>query len=443
MDDSSNSINPGEDVTRILNRKTGQFDRTAELEKLRRNITILFTDLKGSTSYFEKFGDAAGLLMVHRCNTALSLAVERHGGRVIKTIGDAVMAAFEDPAEAIAASIEMQEAITADNRGKLETQRIAVRIGINYGLGLVKSNDVFGDVVNVASRVESAAAPEQILISDTLQKVVGETDKFRIRPLGKFALKGKADERDLFEVVWKSEDETSPSAAHSMIVPLPKFAAQVKFKLVQVRNDGRPCREFEVPANASIGRTEGDFTFPNDSLMRSPHALLSVESGQLFVKPVGDSPVFFRLIGPYRLEQGDIIRIGTQVLEFRMNAAALEMASLTGTGIQELSMMLQNPVAEFVSTAADQKHYSVLEGQSTWGRTKATYTFPTDSAMSRSHAKVYHRGEDFFIEDTGSTNGTFVMARQKTPLPEGATLSVASQLLKVFREQESPKAAKA
>jgi pSer/pThr/pTyr-binding forkhead associated (FHA) protein len=177
--------------------------------------------------------------------------------------------------------------------------------------------------------------------------------------------------------------------------------------------------------------------------MRSPHALLSVESGQLFVKPVGDSPVFFRLIGPYRLEQGDIIRIGTQVLEFRMNAAALEMASLTGTGIQELSMMLQNPVAEFVSTAADQKHYSVLEGQSTWGRTKATYTFPTDSAMSRSHAKVYHRGEDFFIEDTGSTNGTFVMARQKTPLPEGATLSVASQLLKVFREQESPKAAKA
>src|SRR4051812_17404245 len=179
-------MSPGEDVTRILNRKTGQFDRTAELEKLRRNITILFTDLKGSTSYFEKFGDAAGLLMVHRCNTALSQAVERHGGRVIKTIGDAVMAAFEDPAEAIAASIEMQEAITADNREKLETQRIAVRIGINYGLGLVKSNDVFGDVVNVASRVESAAAPEQILISDTLQKVVAETGKFQIRPLGKF-----------------------------------------------------------------------------------------------------------------------------------------------------------------------------------------------------------------------------------------------------------------
>src|SRR5438477_6804633 len=102
-------MNPNDGVTRILNLDAQTPDRAAELEKLRRNITILFTDLKGSTAYFEKFGDAAGLLMVHRCNTMLSEAVERHGGRVIKTIGDAVMAAFEDHAEAVAASIEMQE----------------------------------------------------------------------------------------------------------------------------------------------------------------------------------------------------------------------------------------------------------------------------------------------------------------------------------------------
>src|SRR5437868_14309284 len=101
-------MTPNEDVTRILNRATGQLDRKAELEKLRRNITILLTDLKGSTAYFEKFGDAAGLLMVHRCNTMLSEAVERHGGRVIKTMGDAVMAAYEDHAEDSAATMEIQ-----------------------------------------------------------------------------------------------------------------------------------------------------------------------------------------------------------------------------------------------------------------------------------------------------------------------------------------------
>src|SRR5207302_7177991 len=115
----------------------------------------------------------------------------------------------------------------------------------------------------------------------------------------------------------------------------------------------------------------------------------------------------------------------------------LERAAMMGTGIKELAMMLQHPVAEFVSTAADQKKYSVLEGQVTWGRTKATYVFNTDTAMSRSHAKVYHRGEDFFIEDTGSTNGTFIKVKEKTPVPDGAVLSIANQLFKIVREQSA------
>src|SRR5438477_4271570 len=101
-------MNPNDGVTRILNLDAQTPDRAAELEKLRRNITVLFTDIKGSTAYFEQFGDSAGLLMVFQCNSLLSKCVERHGGRVIKTIGDAIMASFEDCAEAVAASIEMQ-----------------------------------------------------------------------------------------------------------------------------------------------------------------------------------------------------------------------------------------------------------------------------------------------------------------------------------------------
>ena len=178
------SLNDG--VTRILNLGT-QGDQAAELEKLRRNITVLFTDIKGSTAYFEKYGDSAGLLMVHHCNTLLGKVVESHGGRVIKTIGDSVMASFEDHAEAVAAAIEMQEAITAANLAKPPADRITIRIGINHGLGFVKSNDVFGDVVNMASRVESAASPEQILISDTLHQAVAGSGRFRFRPAGRFS----------------------------------------------------------------------------------------------------------------------------------------------------------------------------------------------------------------------------------------------------------------
>jgi class 3 adenylate cyclase/pSer/pThr/pTyr-binding forkhead associated (FHA) protein len=407
-------------------------DRKALLESLRRNVCVLFTDLKGSTSYFEKYGDAAGLMMVHRSTTMLSLAVERHAGRVIKTIGDSVMAVYEDPLEAIASSIEMQEAIDADNKDKEESRRVSVRIGINYGLGLVKSNDVFGDVVNVASRVESAAAPEQILVSDTLFAALKGSERFKIRPMGKFALKGKADERDLFEIVWRQGGDTVPAGSHSMIA-VPSFAPGVSYKLTQVRVDGRPGRELNINADSCIiGRSGCEFTFPNDQTMEPAHARVTIDSGQLFVEPINQATVFFSLVGPYRLQNGDVVKMGGQVLEFHANAAVLEMASASSMATKDVSAKLQKPIAEMVSVT-DQRRFPLGEGDTTFGRTKGTHIF-ADTSMSRSHAKINHRGEDFFIEDTGSTNGTFVKAHEKTPLPENVTVSIAGQLLRVSRE---------
>ncbi len=413
-------------------------ESTRELEKLRRGVTVLFTDIKGSTAYFEKFGDAAGLIMVNRCNGMVSKCVERNSGRVIKTIGDSVMAAFDNHAEAVSAAIEMQQALAEDNVSKSEVHRVAIRIGINFGPGIVKSNDVYGDVVNVASRVQGAAAPGQIVISDALYRALLGTDRFRIRHIGRFPLRGKSSHQDLYEVAWKPQPDTRPAISHSVIISKTDFAPSFRFKLVQIRSDGRSGKEFEVTSTeAIIGRLEGDFTFPHDDIMGSPHAKLLVEDGQLFLEPIEDCVSFFSLIGPFRLQQGDVVKIGSQLLEFRADIEALTTASLTGTAITDLSALMQSPVAEFVSLTGDQKHYPLTEEQTTWGRTKATYVFPNDGTMSRSHAKVYHRGEDFFLEDTGSTNGTFVMAKERTPIPEGVILSLAGQLLRVSREEQT------
>ncbi len=421
-------------VTRILNLDSQQPDAAAELDKLRRNITVLFTDIKGSTAYFEKFGDAAGLIMVHHTNGLLGKVVERHGGKVIKTIGDAVMASFDDHVEAVAGAIEMQEAITADNAPKPEAHRVTVRIGINYGLGFVKSNDVFGDVVNVASRVEGAANPQQILISDTLYQSVATLDRFRCRLAGKFSLKGKSEQRSLYEVVWR--EGGADVGSQSMMVAALDTSPNVKYTLVQLRTDGRPGHEFALGSGqAIIGRTQGDFTFPHDEYMQSPHARLLIESGQLFVEPAPEADTFVSLTGTCRLQQGDVVSFGNQVLEFRVDEAALAEAAQRGQGLGELNALLHGAVAEFVSLNPDGKRFPIRDQQTTWGRTKATYTFPTDTAMSRSHAKVYHRGEDFFIEDVGSTNGTFLLAREKTPIPGRAILAMGGQRIKVFREE--------
>jgi hypothetical protein len=348
------------------------------------------------------------------------------------------MASFENHAEAVAASIEMQEAILADTAGKPEARKVKIRIGINFGLGFVKSNDVFGDVVNVASRVESAASPDQILISDTLYNALPPGHAFKLRLAGTFTLKGKAEDRELYEVIWR-EQEGGTAGSHGMVAPA---APQVRYKLVQQRNDGKPGREIEIRSgSAIIGRTQGEFTFPNDEYMQPAHSRLLMEAGQLFVEPMPEADTFMSLVGTYRLQTGDIVSFGNQVLEFRVDEAALAAAAQSGKDFGELSAVLHGPVAEFVSLDADGRRYPILEQAITWGRTKATYTFPTDTAMSRAHAKVYHRGEDFFLEDAGSTNGTFVMAREKMSVPTGAVLSIGGQRLKVFREEDAARGA--
>jgi len=424
-------------VSRILKVAHLEPELAAQLDKYRRNITVMFTDIKGSTAYYERFGDSAGTLMVHRCNGLLGEIAQRHGGRVIKTIGDSIMASFEDTAEAVAAAIAMQRMITSEEAAKPVTHRISIRIGLNYGPGIVKKNDVFGDVVNTASRVETNAAPEQILVSDTIHEALAGSGRFAFRCLGKFELKGKAETRDLFEVTWNEELSTMPTTAHSLVEANLRGPSDVRFKLQQILRDGsvgglHPLQRDET----IIGQQEGSLTFPHDSKMQPRHARLCIRKGQLFVEPLNGAPVYFSLVGPYRLQEGDVVRMGKQAFQFRANVNALESAAASGMRIRDLVELLQNPPAEFVSLGADKGHYLMREEEVTWGRIKGTYTFPDDPNMSRSHAKVFHRGEDFFLEDTGSRNGTFVKVRESTHIPVGVTLLVGGQLLRVTQTSE-------
>lgn len=194
-----------------------------ELEKLRTPVTVLFTDIKDSTAFFESQGDVEGLSMVHRHNSLLFPIVQNYGGRVVKTVGDAIMASFEDPGNAIKAAIGMQKALENDNKGRPPNSQIHIRVGIHTGLGLIKDNDVYGDVVNTASRVEHQAEPDQIVISDSLL----ETAKSIGAPVadaGRAELKGKTEELELYTVAWP-EFTLTPPATPAKPSPLSKPVA--------------------------------------------------------------------------------------------------------------------------------------------------------------------------------------------------------------------------
>lgn len=431
-------MQPQDSVTQIIQSSRAQADLLAELEKFRRTVTVMFTDIKGSTAYFEKYGDVAGLMMVHQCNEGLRQIVERHGGRVVKTIGDAIMATFEDCKESVVAAMEMQKALIGFNAPKPEQDHVFIRIGLNYGNGIVKSNDVFGDVVNVASRVESVAQPEQIVISDTLNQQVAPLGAFKIQHLGRFALKGKEGDRDLYEVVWTEQKSLRPAAAHTVVLGGPKFSMVLpKFKLQHIRKDGTSGTAHELKeGRLTVGKAQGDLLFASDAEMAPLHARFSVDRGQLFVEDLSQGRgVFVRLIATYTLQHRDIVMMGRQVFQFREKAEAVAAAAATGTTIHDMSNMLQEPVAEFVRVrhdeAPDNTRFPLADQEIIWGRNKGTYTFPDDGFMSRSHAKVYHRGDNFFLEDMGSRNGTFVKVRDKAPVPVGAMVLVGGQLLQV------------
>jgi class 3 adenylate cyclase len=420
-------------VTKLLELARIDAGYLKDLERLRQAVVVMFTDIQGSTAYFEQHGDAAGLLMVHNCNRIIRQIVEKHQGRVIKTIGDGMMTTFSDSACSVEAAIEFQRLLAEVNELRPEPERIGVRIGIHHGIGIVRTEDVFGDVVNMASRVESEAAPGQIVISDALHKQLDQS-KFTFRDLGQFMLKGKTSEHTLYLVVWAPVEPIHSQAAAPIAEEITKRPPS--FRIQVVKHDGSLGPQHPVMPQLTIGRTQGDLRFATDASMAPLNARIFVQDGQLFVEDLSDGAekVFVLLVGGHILQNDDIIIMGQQVFRFRELAGVMSAVTQFGISLHDLRSVFDNPVAELARIDANGQttsSYPLSSSESQFGRTRGNYIFPEDKMMSRMHARILQRGEDFLLEDAGSRNGTFVNVRTKTPVVQGSAVLVGSELFRV------------
>ncbi len=132
-------------------------------------MTILFTDLVGSTAMYERLGDAAAYGLVRAHFKLLTAAIEQRGGRVVKTVGDAVMAAFDLPEHGAAAGLDCVAALRTLTATAGTPPSLRLKVGVHTGPCLaIEANggfDYFGRTVNVAARVESVAAPDELVLS--------------------------------------------------------------------------------------------------------------------------------------------------------------------------------------------------------------------------------------------------------------------------------------
>jgi len=141
-----------------------------------RDVTILFTDLKGSTALYERIGDLNAYVQVQRHFEKLLDVTMRRNGAINKTIGDAVMAAFPTPVDAVQAALEMREAAEDLNRDRSQRDFI-LKIGIHRGAAIaVTLNDrldYFGQTANIASRVQNLAGGDEVCLTEDVRRAAG------------------------------------------------------------------------------------------------------------------------------------------------------------------------------------------------------------------------------------------------------------------------------
>jgi class 3 adenylate cyclase/pimeloyl-ACP methyl ester carboxylesterase len=162
-------------------------------------LTILFTDLVGSTALTQRLGDAAAQDVLRAHNTIVRERLREHGGTELKSMGDGFMASFPSASRALECAIAIQQAFAAYNDGRKDA--ILVRIGLNAGEPVAEDADLFGTAVQAAARIAARARPGQVLVADVVRQLAAGKP-FRFKHAGRFSLKGIRERQRLFEVVY-------------------------------------------------------------------------------------------------------------------------------------------------------------------------------------------------------------------------------------------------
>ena len=141
-----------------------------------KRLALLFTDVQGSTALYERIGDMKAFDLVRMHFGYLRECIARNSGALVKTIGDAVMASFVDPLDALRAALDMRAQIARFN-AEAGGDLIGVKIGLHAGACLaVTLNDrldYFGQTVNIAARVQALAAADEIVVTDDVLSLAG------------------------------------------------------------------------------------------------------------------------------------------------------------------------------------------------------------------------------------------------------------------------------
>ena len=176
----------------------------------------MFTDIQDFTKRMSA-QEHLGMELIRQHNEIMDKAIRRHNGTLVKNIGDAYLVDFGSAVNAVEAAVEAQNQFAECNKGKTQLDQILVRISIHLGDVVIQGNDMFGDGVNIASRLQSITPPGGICISREVFAHVKTKTAFQCVAIGAHELKGIPDPVEVYQILTPLVPQPIAAAAQKSI----------------------------------------------------------------------------------------------------------------------------------------------------------------------------------------------------------------------------------
>ncbi|GAB3658737.1 adenylate/guanylate cyclase domain-containing protein [Ramlibacter alkalitolerans] len=232
--------------------------------------TVMFADLTGSTGVFEKFGNEAATRTVTALTDWIAEVCRAHGGRVVKTLGDGVLATFPAGADAIEAAVQMQREHARRSTRHGLVHRLQLQVGLACGEVVEVAADCFGDAVNVAARLSNLSGARQILATESVvQQVASPAPGTRFHPLGSVPVRGREQEIPLFRIDWEEDASTDMMTIPAFDGPAPTPFARPAVGAIELHflENGRVFSSDQLPVHLGRAR-EAEFLVPDPRVSR-------------------------------------------------------------------------------------------------------------------------------------------------------------------------------